>query len=189
MAGASFTSTSSDGEPHYSWNFEDVTGLPVDENQQVINMDSVGNRLFCMFDDLTLTEINLQTKEIVREVQVFDLEGASDHMQGDDKATAFDMFKDLNMIAVSTATGVHLFDYEDDITHVTTIKVNNVSYLTFIDVYIVMLIESEDATEAKLLCYQIDGEEPEGEITIKQFLGQKLKIRPGEQCVIYSTGT
>ena len=52
-----------------------------------------------------------------------------------------------------------------------------------------MLIESEDAGEAKLLCYQIDGEEPEGEITIKQFLGQKVKIRPGEQCVIYSTGT
>lgn len=74
-------------------------------------------------------------------------------MQGDDKATAFDMFKDLNMIAVSTLKGVHLFDYEDGISHVTTINVSNVSYLTFIDVYIVMLIESEDAGEARLLCY------------------------------------
>ena len=81
------------------------------------------------------------------------------------------MFKDLNMIAVSTAKGVHLFDYEDEMSHVTTLNVRNVSYLTFIDVYIVMLIESEDGADATLLCYQIDGEEPEGSITIKQFMG------------------
>ena len=81
------------------------------------------------------------------------LEGAQDHMQGDDKATAFDMFKDLNMIAVSTSNGVHLFDYEEDMSHVTTLPVRNVSYLTFIDVYIVMLVESEDSSEATLLCY------------------------------------
>ena len=56
------------------------------------------------------------------------------------------MFKDLNMIAISTSKGVHLFDYEEDMSHVTTIKVSDVSYLTFIDVYIVMLVESEDSS-------------------------------------------
>jgi len=117
------------------------------------------------------------------------LEGVQDIIQGDDKATAFDMFKDLNMIAVSTAKGVHLFDYEEGMQHVTTLNVRNVSYLTFIDVYIVMLVESEDSSEATLLCYQIDGEEPEGSITIKQFLGQKVKIRPGDQSVCYATGS
>ena len=123
-----------------------------------------------MFDDLTLTEVNLSTKEVVREVQIYTLV-EEDVIAGDDKATAFDMFKDLNMIAISTSKGVHLFDYEEDMSHVTTIKVQNVSYLTFIDVYIVMLVESEDSSQATLLCYQIDGEEPEGSIAINQFLG------------------
>ena len=66
------------------------------------------------------------------------------------------------MIAISTSKGVHLFDYEENMSHVTTLDVNNVSYLTFIDVYIVMLVESEDCSEATLFCYQIDGDEPEG---------------------------
>lgn len=123
-----------------------------------------------MFDDLTLTEVNLSTKEVVREVQIWTLV-EDDLIAGDDKATAFDMFKDLNMIAISTSKGVHLFDYEENMSHVTTIKVANVSYLTFIDVYIVMLVESEDSSQATLLCYQIDGEDPEGSITINQFLG------------------
>ena len=140
-----------------------------------------------MFDDLTLTEVNLTTKEVVREVQIWTLV-EDDLISGDDKATAFDMFKDLNMIAISTSKGVHLFDYEEDMSHVTTINVPNVSYLTFIDVYIVMLVESEDSSQATLLCYQIDGEEPEGQITINQFLGQKVKIRPGDQAVVYATG-
>ena len=144
--------------------------MPVDDGQAVVGVDSIGGRLFVMFDDLTLTEVNLSTKEVVREVQIWTLV-EDDLIAGDDKATAFDMFKDLNMIAISTSKGVHLFDYEESMSHVTTIKVANVSYLTFIDVYIVMLVESEDSSQATLLCYQIDGEDPEGSITINQFLG------------------
>lgn len=132
-----------------------------------------------MFDDLTLTEVNLSTKEVVREVEIITLVEEDVIAEGD-KATAFDMFKDLNMIAISTSKGVHLFDYEENMSHVTTIKVQNVSYLTFIDVYIVMLVESEDSSQATLLCYQIDGDEPEGSITINQFLGQKVRIAQGD---------
>ena len=40
------------------------------------------------------------------------LDDAAEHMQGQ-KATAFAMFKELCMIAVSTQQGVHMFDYED----------------------------------------------------------------------------
>lgn len=45
-----------------------MTGLPVDDGQAVVDIDSIGERLFVMFDDLTLTEINLQSKEVVREI-------------------------------------------------------------------------------------------------------------------------
>lgn len=55
-------------ENELNWNFEDVTGLPVDDGQEVVDIDSIGERLFVMFDDLTLTEINLQSKEVVREI-------------------------------------------------------------------------------------------------------------------------
>lgn len=113
---------SSHSDRELNWNFEDVTGLPVDDGQEVVGVDSIDNRLFVMFDDLTLTEVNLSTKEVVREVQIYTLV-EEDVIAGDDKATAFDMFKDLNMIAISTSKGVHLFDYEEDMSHVTTIKV------------------------------------------------------------------
>ena len=38
-----------------------------------------------------------------------------------DKALAFAMYKDLNMIAVSTDNGLHMFDYEADLSHVKTL--------------------------------------------------------------------
>ena len=37
------------------------------------------------------------------------------------KALAFAMFKELNMIAVSTENGFHMFDYEDQLQHVKTL--------------------------------------------------------------------
>jgi hypothetical protein len=56
------------------------------------------------------------------------------------------MFKDLNMIAVSTGDSVTLFDYESDLTVVTTLPVANVVQIAFIELYIVLLAESEDAS-------------------------------------------
>ena len=63
------------------------------------------------------------------------------------------MFKDLNMIAVSTGDSVTLFDYESDLTVVTTLPVANVVQIAFIELYIVLLAESEDASWASLICY------------------------------------
>ena len=45
------------------------------------------------------------------------------------------------------------------------------------------------AEEATLLCYMIDSDEAEGEIKIKQFMGQKVQVLPSEQSVCYTTGT
>ena len=42
-------------------------------------------------------------------------------------AVAFAMFKDLNMIAVSTEKGFHMFDYESDLQHVKTLPLENVT--------------------------------------------------------------
>ena len=72
------------------------------------------------------------------------------------------MFKDLNMLAIATDDNVHLFDYESEFTLVTTLPVANVIQIAFIELYIVLLVESEDLSSATLTCYQMDSEEPEG---------------------------
>lgn len=92
------------------------------------------------------------------------------------------------MIAVSTGDSVTLFDYESDLTVVTALPVANVVQIAFIELYIVLLAESEDGSQASLICYQMDSREPEGSITINQFLGQKIMMRQNEQAVYYATG-
>jgi hypothetical protein len=107
-------------------------------------LDAIGNRLFILYDDLTLLEIDIKTKELVNETNIGDLEDAA-HLAGR-KATAFAMFKDLNMIAISTDECVLLVDYESELTVVTTLQVANVVRIAFIELYIVLLIESEDGS-------------------------------------------
>ena len=50
---------------------------------------------------MTLLEVNLKSKEIVREMNIKDIEDAEEICSGK-KATSFAMFKDLNMLAIST---------------------------------------------------------------------------------------
>jgi len=150
----------------YSWQYENLVGIPIEPEQCIIALDSVDGRLFVMYDDMTLIEVNLQTKQMVSEINLGDIEDAQELCQGK-KTVSFAMFKDLNMLAISTDSNVHLFDYENELTLVTTLSVPNVISVTFIELYIVLLIESEDGSEAKLECYQIDSDEAEASITIK----------------------
>lgn len=46
----------------YNWKFEDVVDLKVSPGAQIVDFDSVDERCFILYSDLTLTEINLQTK-------------------------------------------------------------------------------------------------------------------------------
>lgn len=62
------------------------------------------------------------------------------------------MFKDLNMIAVSTEDGLHMFDYEAELQHVKTLKLRNVRQICFVEMYIVLVISEEDG-EATIVCY------------------------------------
>lgn len=92
------------------------------------------------------------------------------------------------MLAVSTGSAVCLFDYESALTFVNTIQADNVSYMTFIDVNIVLLSESADGSECTLKCYSIDGKAANESITIKQFMGNQIMVRPSEQSIIFACG-
>ena len=159
--------------------------------QKIIDVDSVNERCFILFSDLKLIEINLQTKAVVREINVASLDGASENLSdpSNQKALAFAMFKDLNMIAVSTPVGLHMFDYETELQFVKTLNLRNVRQICFVEMYIVLVCddmnENGPQDEAVLLCYMIDSDEPEGQIKIKEFLGHQVKIEPCEQSVCF----
>lgn len=84
-----------------------------------------------MMSNLTLIELDLLTRKVTSTVRLSEVEGAEEMGE---KATAFVLQKDLNMLAVSTGHAVYLFDYESDLRYVNKIKVENVLFLTFIDV-------------------------------------------------------
>ncbi len=151
----------------YNWNFEDIVDLPVSADSKIIDVDSVNERCFILFSDLKLIEISLQTKAVIQEHSLSSLEGATEHLSGQ-KAQAFAMFKDLNMIAVASENGFHMFDYESELKHVKSVMLKNVVQMCFVEMYVVVVTEDEDNSEdAILLSYMIDGEEPEGTIKIK----------------------
>jgi len=78
------------------------------------------------------------------------------------------------MIAVSTANGLHMFDYEAELQHLKTMKLSNVRQICFVEMYIVLVIadsEEDDDGDATIVSYMIDSDEPEGSIKIKEFLG------------------
>lgn len=104
----------------------------------------------------------------MQEINVASLDGASESL-GDpssQKALAFAMFKELNMIAVSTPEGLHMFDYESDLQYVKTLNLRNVRQICFVEMYIVLVCEDLDESgsdgEARILCFMIDSDEPEG---------------------------
>ena len=47
----------------------------------------------------------------------------------------------------------------------------------------------EDSDAITVYCYMIDNDEPEGQIKINQFLGQKVQVQPSEHSVCFATGT
>ena len=70
------------------------------------------------------------------------------------------MFKDLNIIAFSTAEAVYLLDFENEIKFNSKIDIQNVVFVTYVDIYIVMMIASEEeSSEATITCRMLYGSE------------------------------
>lgn len=137
-------------------------------------------RCFVLFSDLRLTEINLQSKQVVQSVLITQLEGAGEQVT-DTEALAFAMFKELNMIAISTESAVHIVDYESStMKFVRKIEHKNVKHICFVETYIVLVLADEDSDDAVLICYELVENEPLGQIKIKQYMGQKVNVLPSE---------
>jgi hypothetical protein len=173
----------------YSWALEDVVASwPLKDGQKIVDVDSVDGRLFILLDNLILLEASIESKEVVRQVNLAELEGASEFCV-DQKATSFSMFKDVSMIGVSSQKNVLLFDYENDLSFELNIPIANAFFLTFVEVYVIVAAENQETEETEILCFELGSEEPEGRIAIKQFLGQRLIVRPGEKSVYFATGS
>ena len=137
-----------------------------------MDFDSVGDRLFMLFTNFSLVEISIQSGKLVQEVDLREIEGVELAENGEARTKAFAIFKDLNMIAFSTAEAVYLIDFENEFKFSTKIETQNVVFITYVDIYIVLMMASdEDSSEATLTCRMLYGGAEEGTISIKRFMG------------------
>jgi hypothetical protein len=126
-------------EQDQSWKLQEICGLPVEEGAKLVDFDCTEERLFLLTDDLTLHEVSLESNESVREVNLGQI--AEAEQIKDQKAKAFSVFKDIDMLAVATSTCVVFFDYasgEPSIMRV--LDVPNVTYIDFLDCNVILCI-------------------------------------------------
>jgi len=101
---------------------------------------------------------------------------------------SFALFRDLNLIAFSVASGVFLIDFEKEIKYCNSFAVSNVTYLTFVELMLVMMVTSEDdSSEATIKCYNLSGGE-EGILAVKRFMGQPILVKPASNSVVFACG-
>lgn len=136
-----------------------------------MDFDSSGDRLFVMFDNMSLVEISMKSGLLVNETDIRKLEGIELEPNEAPKVFAFALQKETNIIAFSTSEAVYLLDFETDIKFSRKIPLVNSVYISFVDIYVVMMVSNEeDTSEATLKCYMLYGGE-EGSLSIKRFMG------------------
>jgi hypothetical protein len=92
-------------------------------------------------------------------------------ISNDETVLSFAVFGDLNLIAFSVTSAVFLIDFEKEIKYCNSFAVSSVTYLTFVELMLVMMVTSEDdSSEATIKCYNLSGGE-EGSLSIKRFMG------------------
>lgn len=89
------------------WTKEDLLVLD-NIGQRMIDCDSVEDRLIMLFDNFTIRECSISSKEETNFVELKDMMRYKDDC---DTSTAFAMDKELGLIAVGSESGVNLFDY------------------------------------------------------------------------------
>lgn len=137
----------------------------------IVDFDSSGDRLFVMFSNMSLVEISIKSGKLVQEIELMQLEGMELEENEAPKILTFSIFKDLNMLAFSTAEAVYLINFENEMKFNFKMDVRNVVFIAYVDIYIVMMMASEeDSSEATLTCCMLYGPE-EGSLQIKRFKG------------------
>ena len=155
----------------------------------IVDFDSVGDRLFLMFTNMSLVEISIKSKQLVQEINLTELDGIDFNFGEEQKVSAFAIISDLNLIAFSTSEAVYLVDFESEFKFSTKIDTTNVVFISYVDIYIVLMQASdEDSSEAILTCRMLYGAE-EGNISIKRFMGQQVKVRTATNSVVFSCGS
>lgn len=61
-----------------------------------------------------------------------------------------DLNSEVQMLALSDSKRVHVFNLEDEFSYLMTMEVPNVTYIAFMDCYILLLQESDDSDESVL---------------------------------------
>ena len=105
----------------------------------IVDFDSVGDRLFLMFTNMSLVEISIKSKQLVQEINLTELDGIDFNFGEEQKVSAFAIISDLNLIAFSTSEAVYLVDFESECKFSTKIDTTNVVFISYVDIYIVLM--------------------------------------------------
>lgn len=105
----------------------------------IVDFDSVGDRLFLMFTNMSLVEISIKSKQLVQEINLTELDGIDFNFGEEQKVSAFAIISDLNLIAFSTSEAVYLVDFESEFKFSTKIDTTNVVFISYVDIYIVLM--------------------------------------------------
>ena len=89
----------------------------------IVDFDCIGDRLIILFDNFTIRECSLTDMQETRQVNLSDYVQSHD---ASDVATGFALDKELGAMAISTHTGVHIFDYQSDYAGIAKIDMSNV---------------------------------------------------------------
>lgn len=180
-------------EETHKWSLQPLIEMAQEEglskDNTIVDFDSVGDRLFLMFTNMSLVEISIKSGKLVSEVNLREIEGVELDEAELSRVSAFAIFKDLHMIAFSTSHAVYLIDFESEFKFSTKIEAANVVFVSYVDIYIVMMMASdEDSSEATLTCRMLYGAE-EGSLSIKRFMGQEVHVRTAALSVVFSCGS
>lgn len=141
-----------------------------------------------MFSNMSLVEISIKSGKLVQEIDILKVEGMELSENEPHKILTFSIFKDLKMIAFSTPEAVYLLNFENELKFNYRMDMRNVVFIAYVDIYIVMMMASEDdSSEATLTCCMLYGQE-EGSLSVKRFKGQQVLVRSTSNSVIFSCG-
>lgn len=165
--------------------------LTVEEGASPLrDYDTHNERLFMLFENLRLVIADTTTGQVVQRHDLAEVLRAEMQEGEEPKARAFAVFSDVNLLAFSTQQAVYLVDYEQELKFSQRIQTAFVDFISLVDsIYLVTLsCNDDDDLEATLQCNIMFGE-PEGKLTIKRFMGQKLMVKCGQNCVIFTCGS
>lgn len=117
--------------------------ISIELDSPLIDYYLLTQRIICVFEDGSVKEIGIKTGELEKDFNLGDIEGFE---KPEGKILAFCLEKDVQLMAVSFESGVHVFEYDEEATKeetglspVTSLEETKVMRLIFAEYCLIMV--------------------------------------------------